>query len=197
MVQLTRGYIALTEGVGFKPQLTANQFGLISLGASGGLFAASPKLLKAYLNIASNILHTKSILLFPDAGAVKNPHVLRQYKRTIDLIQSLGFTVEIAWWGQIDKSCPDPDEFKGEYRVISPDTFFLFGLRHSAYFPGTDNQNVVRQFLRLLCTVKRSQLKQAVTSFKSQYSQQFDLIKRICWQHLDSKRKQFITSVFS
>ena len=84
-------FIALTEGVGFKPQLTANHFGLLSLGASGGLFAVSPKLLKVYLNKASNILHTKSVLLFPDAGAVKNPLVLRQYKRTIDLISSSRF----------------------------------------------------------------------------------------------------------
>lgn len=91
------GYIALTEGTGFKPQLTANRFGLISLGASGGMFAVSPKLLKIYLTKASNILHTKSVLLFPDAGAVRNPLVLKQYKRTIDLISSFGFSVAIAW----------------------------------------------------------------------------------------------------
>jgi hypothetical protein len=191
-------FIALTEGVGFKPQLTANRFGLISLGASGGLFAVSPKLLKVYLNKASNILHTKSVLLFPDAGAVRNPLVLRQYKRTIDLISSFGFSVAIAWWGQINKSNLDPDEFQGDYQVISPDTFFTFGLRYSAYFPGTDNRNLVRQLLDLLKNACDAlELRRAIAQFQSRYEEQFDLIKRICWQHLDPKRKQFIYSIFS
>lgn len=192
-----RNYIALTESVGFKPQLTANRFGLISLGASGGLFAVSPKLLKAYLDKASNILHTKSVLLFPDAGSVRNPLVLKQYKRTIDLVQTLGFSVAIAWWGQINKSNPDPDEFQGDYQVISPDTFFTFGLRYSAYFPGENNHNLVRQFLDLLKNAEGDRLRQAIARFRSQYQSQFDLIKRICWQHLDPKRKQFIYSIFS
>ena len=46
-------YIALTEGVGFKPQLTANRFGLICLGASGGMFSVSSKVLKLYLKQVS------------------------------------------------------------------------------------------------------------------------------------------------
>ena len=177
---------------------------MISLGASGGLFASSPQLLKAYLTKASNILHTKSVLLFPDAGAVRNPLVLKQYKRTIDLIQSLGFNVAtaklavgIAWWGQVDKSHPDPDEFKGEYRIISPDTFFTYGLRYSAYFPGAGNRNLVKQFFNLLSSADTRRLQQTISTFKSQYQPQFDLIKRICWQHLSTQRKQFIFSVFS
>ena len=129
------------------------------------MFAVSPKLLKVYLTKASNILHTKSVLLFPDAGAVSNPLVLRQYKRTIDLIKSLGFYIAIAWWGQIKKSNPDPDEFQGDYQVISPDTFFTFGLRYSAYFPGTDNRNLVRQFLDLAQKCRRRSITTGDRSF--------------------------------
>jgi hypothetical protein len=192
-----RNYIALTEGVGFKPQLTANRFGLISLGASGGMFSISPKLLKVYLNQASNILRIKQILLFPDAGAVRNPNVLKQYKRTIDLIESLGYTVEIAWWNQIDKSCPDPDELKGDYQIISTEQFFNFGLQYCAFFPGDNNRNAVRIFFNLLKNTTRStQLKGAIAQFQSRYQEQFDLIKRICWQHLDPKRKRFISSLY-
>ena len=123
---------------------------MITLGASGGLFSSSPQLFHSYLKQAANILHSRQILLFPDAGTVRNPLVLKQYKRTIDLVQSFGFTVKIAWWGQVNKSHPDPDELKGDYQIISPDTFFTFGLKYSAFFPVDDNCNVVRQFLDLL-----------------------------------------------
>ena len=191
-------YIALTESVGFKPQLTANQFGLISLGASGGMFGVSPKLLKAYLDRASSILQSRQILLFPDAGAVRNSLILKQYKRTIDTVTRLGYTVKVAWWGQVDKSCPDPDEFKGDYQIISTSKFFNYGLRYSAYFPGKDNRNAVRHFFNLLqTTINPFQLKTAIATFQSRYAQQFDLIKRICWQHLPSNRKQFVHSVYS
>lgn len=191
-------YIALTEGVGFKPQLTANQFGLVCLGASGGLFAVSPHLLKIYLNQASNILRTKSVLLFPDAGSVRNPLVLKQYKRTIDLVESLGYTVAIAWWNQINKSCPDPDELVGDYQIISTEQFFYFGLRYCAYFPDCDGRNAVRQFLNLLQNASNSiQLKTTIALFQSRYTKQFDIIKRICWQHLDPMQKQLIHSIFS
>ena len=189
--------IALTEGVGFKPQLTANRFGLISLGASGGLFAASPTLLKSYLTKTSNILRTKSVLLFPDAGAVRNPLVLKQYKRTIDTVKNLGFHIAIAWWGQIDKSSLDPDEFRGNYQIISPDTFFTFGLRYCAFFPDTDGHNLVRQFFELLSTAEPDQLLKAISFYKSRYQLQFQLIQRICWQHLNPQRKQFISNIFS
>ena len=191
-------YIALTEGLGFKPQLTANRFGLISLGASGGMFAVSPQLLKLYLYQASSILQTGQILLFPDAGAVRNPHVLKQYKRTIDLVESFGYEVKIAWWGQINKSAPDPDELEGNYQIISTEQFFYLGLKYSAFFAGKDRHNVVRQFLNLLQNTNNPvRLKKAIATFQSQYTLQFDLIKRICWQHLNLERKQFISQVFS
>lgn len=194
---INHDYIALTEGVGFKPQLTANRFQLISLGASGGLFAASPQLLKLYLTKASNILRTKSVLLFPDAGAVHNPLVLRNYKRTIDLISNFGFSVAIAWWGQVNQSQPDPDRFQGDYQVISTLAFFNLGLKYSAFFPDENNRNVVRQFLDILSHSHNSaELKQAVEIFQSRYFQQFDLIKRICWQHLDPQRKQLISALY-
>jgi hypothetical protein len=190
-------YIALTEGVGFKPQLTANFHGLLSLGASGGLFASSPTLFRSYLKQASQLLATKSVLLFPDAGAVRNPLVLKQYQRTINLVQNLGFNVRLAWWSQINKSCSDPDEYQGNYRIISPNIFFTIGLRYSAFFPAVDGRNLVRQFFDLLSTAESDQLLQVISVFKFQYQPQFQLFKDICWQHLDPQRKQLIHSLIS
>jgi len=191
------GFIALTESTGFKPQLTANLHGLITLGASGGLFAASPQQLKLYLNKASNILHCKSVLLFPDAGAVRNPLVLKQYKRTIDLLQSLGFSVQFAWWNQINKSDSDPDEFDGDYQIISVQQFFNLGLQYSAFYPNQHNHNAVKDFLNLLTNSKTHNLQSKINAFKSQYQPQFDLIKRICWQHLKPEQKCYIHSLCS
>ena len=190
-------YIALTEGVGFKPQLTANRFGLICLGASGGMFAVSPQLFKVYLDRASSILQTKRVLLFPDAGAVKNPNLLKQYKRTINLVQRLGYNIAIAWWEQINKSCPDSDELTEDYQIISVEEFFALGLKYCAFFPDEDNHNVVRQFLDLLQNTNHLELKQAICTFQSRYIRQFDLIKRICWRHLNYERKQLIHSIYA
>jgi len=41
--------VALTEGVAFKPSLTAQRLGIHTIGASGGHFASSPQTLKTYL----------------------------------------------------------------------------------------------------------------------------------------------------
>jgi len=190
-------FIALTESPGFKPQLTANHRGLITLGASGGLFASSPKQLKSYLDKASSILQCKSVLFFPDAHAVKNHQVLKRYKRTTDLLTKLGYSVQFAWWGQINKSDPDPDEYKGDYQIISIEQFFSLGLQYSAFYPNKHNRNAVQDFLDLLTNHKTNNLKAQITAFKSQYQHQFDLIKRISWRHLEAEQKRYVHSLCS
>jgi hypothetical protein len=84
------------------------------------------------------------------------------------------------------------------YHIISVDDFFTLGLKHSAYFPAPDGRNLVRQFFNLLQDTHTSvQLTTAIAQFQFRYQEQFNLIKRICWQHLDQKRKQSIHSLFS
>jgi hypothetical protein len=191
-------YIGITEGVGFKPALTANKFGLICLGASGGLFSNSPQLFQSYLHRASQIKSTPKVLLFPDAGAVRNHLVLRQYFRTIKLLETFGYQVAIAWWGQINKSAPDCDELEGSYELLAPLEFFTLGLKHSAFYPDDDGRNLVRRFFTLLTSFpSRHQLELAISLFQSRYRLQFDLIKRICWYHLNPEQKSYLLSLFS
>ena len=103
--------IGLTEGVGFKPFRTAQLFEQIIIGASGGNFASSPETFKRYLAQASEELGCKSVItLYADAGAVSKHGVLSQYRRTHKLIQDWGYTLQIAWWGQIAENAPDSDE---------------------------------------------------------------------------------------
>ncbi len=108
-----RDSIGLTEGVGFKPSHTAELFGQIVIGASGGNFGGSPQTFKHYLDSASKELGgTKLTTLYADAAAVSNHAVLNQYRRTYELAQGWGYTLQVAWWRQIDKTAPDSDELQ-------------------------------------------------------------------------------------
>lgn len=108
-----RNAIGLTEGVGFKPSHTAEVFGQIVIGASGGNFGGSPQTFKHYLDSASKELGgIKLTTLYADAAAVSNHAVLNQYRRTYELVQGWGYTLQVAWWGQIDKTAPDSDELQ-------------------------------------------------------------------------------------
>ncbi|MDJ0718174.1 MAG: hypothetical protein QNJ54_28765, partial [Prochloraceae cyanobacterium] len=122
--------IGLAEGIGFKPQIAANRLGIPFIGASGGNFASSEKLLKEYLDFLG-CNKSSQILLFADAGAVNNRSVVHVYKKTIDLLESWGYSVKIAWWGQIEKSAGDIDEIAteklGTIEYISFKEFLSFG----------------------------------------------------------------------
>ena len=83
----------------------------IIIGAAGGNFAASPETLKSYLDSLSTELGTKQLTLYPDAGAISNSHVMRQYRRLKELVTRWGYTLRVAWWNQIDKDTDlDADE---------------------------------------------------------------------------------------
>lgn len=101
-----KGIIGLTEGTGIKPHIASCRLNIPVIGASGGNFASSPKTLKAALEK----LKPSSIILYPDAGAVCNPNVVRQYQKLFDLLRDWGYESLVAWWGQVQKSDGDIDE---------------------------------------------------------------------------------------
>lgn len=107
--------VAQTEGIGLiegilKPYLTAQLKSQIVLGAAGGNFASSPQTLKAYLDEVLAQTGTKQIILYPDAGAVNNSNVMRQYRRTYTLLKKWGYELRVAWWHQTAKGDLDIDE---------------------------------------------------------------------------------------
>ncbi|MEW5858115.1 MAG: hypothetical protein AB1861_12135 [Cyanobacteriota bacterium] len=97
--------IGLVEGI-LKPQITAQLSNQITIGAAGGNFASSPDTLKAYLEE----LRPESVTLYPDAGAIANKNVMRQYRRTRALLKERGYELHVGWWGQVDKNYLDIDE---------------------------------------------------------------------------------------
>ncbi|WP_019498902.1 pre-mRNA-splicing factor CWC21 [Pseudanabaena sp. PCC 6802] len=117
--------IGLAEGF-LKPYIAAQKLKTIVIGAAGGNFSSSPQTLKTYLDTLSAELSTKTIQLYPDAGAIANFNVLRQYQKAIALVTSWGYEIEIAWWGQADKSDRDIDELPDGTSIdyITPDAFF-------------------------------------------------------------------------
>jgi hypothetical protein len=120
--------INLAEGF-LKPYIAAQKLNQVFIGAAGGNFSSSPQTLKTYLDKLSTELSTKLVRLYPDAGAITNFNVLRQYQKAIALVTSWGYEVETAWWGQFDKDTDaDIDELTTEQlsqiTYITPAAFF-------------------------------------------------------------------------
>lgn len=101
--------IGMAEGI-LKPRIAAQYRSQVVLGAAGGNFASSPETLKVYLKELSQELNTKTIEFYPDANAITNENVLRQYRATFKLLKQLGYEVQIGWWQQFTKEELDIDD---------------------------------------------------------------------------------------
>jgi hypothetical protein len=91
--QSARDAVTLVEGVGAKPFILAQKLELVTIGAAGGQFAASPETLR----LALETLECKVVEFYTDAGAVQNKDVLRQYRATWKLLKAWGYEVRIGW----------------------------------------------------------------------------------------------------
>lgn len=90
--------LRLCEGF-LKPYVAACRRNQNYLGAAGGMFGSSPQ------EFDRSLKHFKpeQIILCPDAGAIVNEKVMRQYRRLFKLCQKLGYSLFVEWWGQVDK----------------------------------------------------------------------------------------------
>jgi hypothetical protein len=118
------GIVALTEGVRLKTDLASNRLNICSIGAAGGLHYNSPRQLKRALEA----LGASIVWLSPDAGMLTNKGVINKYRKTIELIKSWGYIVQVLWWEQFNKSDGDIDEIESDRLVsiqyLDPLTFF-------------------------------------------------------------------------
>lgn len=104
--------IAMVEGTGAKPAILSLRLEVLTIGAAGGQFSSSPQTLRQTLDQESQVLNSKVIEFYPDAGAVCNPHVLRQYRATWKLLRTWGYEVRVMWWEQLTKAASDIDELE-------------------------------------------------------------------------------------
>jgi hypothetical protein len=99
--------ICFAEGLEYKPAIAAKQLNCVVIGASGGNFASSPKLLAEAVAKIETALGPCQKVLAPDAGSRVNKNVLGQYRKLKGLV-NLDAVLD---WGQWDsKENLDLDE---------------------------------------------------------------------------------------
>jgi len=211
--EITAKAIGLTEGIGFKAQFAANRYQQIVIGASGGQFAASTQNFLGYLDSASQQLEgSKNVVLYADAGAVKNPLVLRAYSRTTELLARRGYQVEFGWWNQIEKSAGDIDEISkvdgDSFSLISPSEFYTLGKQYSGWHPDDDAEiakavenphlnevEIAKKFANKLTESENySSLQHTIDEFKHRYEGRYTKLKRLAWNNLEQCTKAKITA---
>lgn len=124
--QIKRKNAGLAEGF-LKSQIAAFLLGQIIIGAAGGQFEQSPQQLKEYLEVAG-VQTGDYIDIYPDAGDVLNRHVMNRWEKLVNLLNSWGYLVQFAWWGQITKDAWDIDELPSSnfsnIKYINSNEFF-------------------------------------------------------------------------
>ena len=112
--------IAIVEGTGFKPFFVSQRFNYVVIGASGGQWTGSPKLLKRYIE-AIREMYGKDlpIKVIPDAGWALNSHVVRQLSDVFDWLKEnfSNSVISVLDWNQIHKSQHDIDELEDLSRI--------------------------------------------------------------------------------
>ena len=109
-----------------KPYITSEKWEIPCIGAAGGNHQSSPQqLLAALQQIPEDCL----IAIAPDAGAILNKNVLKQYEKTVKLLTDWGYgdRIQFAWWRQATKSDNDCDEISRDefdrIQYLNPDQF--------------------------------------------------------------------------
>lgn len=100
----------LTEGLNIKPSLTRYRLGVPVVGASSGLFSGSPNTCQTTLEKLSLKYQTKRLIIPVDAGDIQNHHVCQRWVGEFEFLKSLGYNLQLAWWGQYSKDDDDIDE---------------------------------------------------------------------------------------
>lgn len=124
--------IALAEGTAVKPFLVSQRLNLLTIGAAGGQWVSSLELFRSTLEKAGIEVGTKEIKIFPDAGDILNPSVMNRWQRVILQLEEWGWSIQVGWWGQTDKSHPDIDELTDYSQVEYISTEQFFELPHQA-----------------------------------------------------------------
>ncbi|MBD2440991.1 plasmid replication protein, CyRepA1 family [Nostoc sp. FACHB-110] len=89
--------------------------------------AAGANWLGSINTVTESLAEVTKIVLCPDAGSLNNPLILGNYKKIIQELTSIAYSVSVAWWGQIYKEkSPDIDELDNTFLfdLITPGEFF-------------------------------------------------------------------------
>lgn len=119
--------IAVIEGTGAKPFYVSQKLGLLTIGAAGGQWLGSPKLLEKYINQAIAKYGNLPINLIPDAGWALNSQVKSKISDTLQWLKGKfsHLEIQVLDWNQIHKSQGDIDEITdlSIVRYLKADSF--------------------------------------------------------------------------
>lgn len=140
------GVVGLTEGTTIKPHIASHLLNIPVIGASGGNFASSSLTLKTTLEHLS----ATEIILYPDAGAVINKNVLKQYEKVFGLLKQWNYDVKVAWWQQITKEDGDIDEIdevtQSAIIYLSPKAFVKLAFKQQYIAQAKDSWHKSKRF---------------------------------------------------
>ncbi|MFN7810314.1 MAG: plasmid replication protein, CyRepA1 family, partial [Pseudanabaena sp.] len=130
---IKKGVVGIPEGY-LKPSITAEKVGHICFGMASGNYAGCPEQFEQALKLIETEQGIKPyLLLYPDAGAIQNPHVMNTYSNTYKLAIKLGYEMKVAWHGQISKTKhQDIDELDSIDGIKEISWYEFLGLQHKA-----------------------------------------------------------------
>ena len=108
--------IAIVEGTGCKPYFVSQRLNYLTIGAAGGQWLSSQKLLEKYIKQTFEKYGYLPIVVIPDAGFALNNYVKKNLLDTFDWLKEKFSSTEIKVldWNQIHKSRGDIDELETE-----------------------------------------------------------------------------------
>jgi len=106
--------IAIVEGTGCKPFFVSQRLNLLTIGAAGGQWLGSPKLLEKYIKAAIEKYGELPIKVIPDAGWALNSQVKQKLSDTFSWLEEkfASKVISVLDWNQVHKSQYDIDELE-------------------------------------------------------------------------------------
>lgn len=106
--------IAIVEGTGSKPFFVAQRLNYLTIGAAGGQWLGSEKLLVKYIKQAFDKYGELPITVIPDAGWALNPQVKQKIADVFKWFEEnfKDSQIKVLDWNQIHKSQGDVDELE-------------------------------------------------------------------------------------
>ena len=130
---IKKGVVGIPEGY-LKPSIASDKVGHICFGMASGNYAGCPEQFEQALKLIEAEQGIKPyLLLYPDAGAIQNPHVMNTYSNTHKLAIKLGYEMKVAWYGQFSKTKhQDIDELDSIDGIKEISWHEFLGLQHKA-----------------------------------------------------------------
>ncbi|WP_026730801.1 hypothetical protein [Fischerella sp. PCC 9605] len=138
--------IAIVEGVGAKPFWVSQRLNYLVIGAAGGQWLSSPKLLEKYIKQAIAVYGELPINVIPDAGWTLNKAVAQNLIRLFSWLEEHfeSSQIKVLEWNQIHKSQGDIDELK-DLSIVRCLKLESFLKKYRAVFD-TEKGSVNKQF---------------------------------------------------